>query len=70
MKSRYCGNSEERAGALATAARRRLGDDAETWLDTPHPALGNKAPRAAAAADVNGYERAIGVLQSPQAVAA
>jgi hypothetical protein len=63
--------SEERVRALATAARRRLGDDAaEAWLDTPHPALGNKAPRVAAAADVNGYERAIGLLQGPRAVAA
>jgi hypothetical protein len=40
--------SEERVGALATAARERLADaDAAIWLDTPHPALGNKPPRAA-----------------------
>jgi uncharacterized protein (DUF2384 family) len=64
--------SEERAGALTSAARRRFlcDHDAEVWLDTPHPALGDKTPRVAATSDVNGYERAIGLLQGPRAVAA
>ena len=63
--------SEERAGALGTAARARLGDlAAATWLDTAHPALGNKSPRAAALADVEGFERAIALLQGPQEMAA
>jgi hypothetical protein len=63
--------SEERAGAIETAARARLGNaDASAWLDRPHPALGNSSPRAAAAADVEGFEHALGLLQGPRAVAA
>jgi hypothetical protein len=63
--------SEERVRALETAARVRLGAaDAAIWLDKPHPALGNKSPRAAAAADVDGFENAIGLLQGPRALVA
>jgi hypothetical protein len=63
--------SDERVGALATAARERLADpDAAIWLDTPHPALGNKSPRAAAAADVNGFEQAIGLMRGPRVLVA
>jgi uncharacterized protein (DUF2384 family) len=62
---------DERARALDTAARTRMGDAAaETWLDMPHPALGNKPPRAVAAANVDGFERAIALLQGPRALAA
>jgi hypothetical protein len=63
--------SEERVGALATAARERLADaDAAIWLDTPHPALGNKPPRAAAAADISGFEQAIGLMRGPRVLVA
>lgn len=62
--------SKERVGALETAAQARLGNSAAAWLDQPHPVLGSTSPRAAAAADVDGYERAISLLQTPTAVAA
>jgi hypothetical protein len=63
--------SRERVRALETAARARLGDAAAAaWLDKLHPALGNKSPRAGAAADVGGFESAIGLLQGPRELAA
>jgi hypothetical protein len=63
--------SEERVRALETAARARLDDAvAAVWLDKPHPALGNKSPRAGAAADVGGFESAIGLLQGPRELVA
>jgi hypothetical protein len=63
--------SEERWRVLEAAARVRLGDAASaSWLDQSHPVLGNKSPRAAAAAGVDGFEQAIGLLQGPQGLAA
>ena len=63
--------SEERISALKTAARVRLGDAAATiWLNKSHPILGDKSPRAAAAASVDGFENAIALLQGPCALAA
>jgi hypothetical protein len=62
--------SKERVRALETAAQLRLGNAAPGWLDRQHPALGGVSPRAAAAADVDGYESAISLLQGPMAVAA
>jgi hypothetical protein len=62
--------SKERVRALETAARLRLGDAAPSWLDQQHPVLGGASPSTAAAADVDGFERAIGLLQGPTALAA
>jgi uncharacterized protein (DUF2384 family) len=64
--------SEERMRALEVVALGRFGDAAaaKIWLDKPHPALGNKSPRAGAAADVAGFENAIGLLQGPKALVA
>jgi len=63
--------SEERVRALETMAKVQLGDaDAAIWLDKLHPALANRSPRAAAAADVAGFERAIDLLHGPHALAA
>jgi Protein of unknown function (DUF2384) len=62
---------EERARMLEAAALKRFSDPrlATDWLDRPNPALGNKPPRIAAA-EVEGYEHAIGLLQGPKPVAA
>jgi hypothetical protein len=62
--------SEERVRALESAARARLGAAAAVWLDKPHPALDGKSPRARAAADVDGFENASGLLQGPRAMVA
>jgi hypothetical protein len=62
--------SKERVRALETAAQQRLGNSAPVWLDHQHPALGGISPRIAAAADVDGYESAISLLQGPVALAA
>jgi hypothetical protein len=63
--------SEERIGVLKTAARGRLGDaEAAIWLNKVHPILGDKSPRAAAAASVDGFENAIALLQGPCVLAA
>jgi hypothetical protein len=62
--------SKERVRALETAAQLRLGNSAPGWLDQQHPALGGISPRAAAAAAVDGYEKAISLLQGPTALAA
>jgi hypothetical protein len=62
--------SKERVRALETAAQVRLGDSAPIWLDQQHPVLGGTSPRTAAAADVDGFERAISLLQVPRALAA
>src|SRR5262249_35820588 len=58
-------------GLLEAAASRRFGDAiaAGDWLEQPHGALGGRSPRSAAA-DVEGYEKAISLLQGPQAVVA
>lgn len=61
---------KERVRALETAALARLGSSAEGWLDHRHPVLDGTSPRAAAAADVDGYERAMSVLQGPRALTA
>lgn len=62
---------EERVGALDTAARVRFGDAAATvWLDQRHPALGNNSPRDAAAVGVEGFERAMSLVQGPRVLAA
>jgi hypothetical protein len=62
--------SRERVRALETAAQLRLGNSAPGWLDQQHPVLGGISPRTAAAAAVDGYERAISLLQGPTALAA
>ena len=63
--------SAERVRTLQAAARARLGDTAATaWIDKPHPSLASKAPRAAAATDVDGLERAVSLLHGPQALVA
>ena len=61
----------ERIGLLEAAASRRFGDTiaAIDWLEQPHGALDGRSPRSAAA-DVEGYEKAISLLQGPQAVVA
>jgi uncharacterized protein (DUF2384 family) len=61
---------EERVRMLEAAAFERLKDRAEAtkWLGRPHPALGDKSPKAAAA-EVEGYEHAIGLLQGPKPMA-
>jgi hypothetical protein len=62
---------EERIAILQAAAIKRFGDPATAteWLDRPHPALKNMAPKAAVA-DVEEFEHAIGLLQGPQAMVA
>jgi hypothetical protein len=63
--------TEERVGALETAAKARLGEDGgAVWLDRTHPALGNRSPRVAAVVSVEGFENAIGLLQGPRELAA
>jgi hypothetical protein len=62
---------EERVGALEAAAKARLGEDGgPVWLDRTHPALGNRSPRVAAVASVEGFENAVELLQGPRALAA
>ena len=62
---------EERARMLEAEARKRFGDPAAAtdWLERPNPALGDKPPKTAAA-EVEGYEHAIGLLRGPKPVAA
>jgi Protein of unknown function (DUF2384) len=62
---------EERISLLETAVRERFGNPATVaeWLNTRHPALGDKSPRDSAA-DVEGLERALTLLHRPQALAA
>lgn len=62
--------SKERVRALQTAAQARLGGAAPAWLDQQHPALDSTSPRLAAAAGVDGFERAISLLQRPQSLTA
>jgi hypothetical protein len=58
--------SDERVAALETTAQARLGDhEASSWLDTPQPGLGDKTPRAAAAAEVEAFAQAIAALNEP-----
>jgi len=48
-----------------------LGDDGGVvWLDRTHPALGNRSPRVAAVASVEGFENAIALLHGPRELAA
>jgi len=49
---------------LTAAARRRFEDPeaADRWLNQPHPALGNRTPRAAVS-DAETYEHALSLLQ-------
>ena len=62
--------SKERVRALQTAAQVRLGGAAANWLEQQHPALDGISPRLAAIAGVDGFERAIGLLQRPQLLTA
>lgn len=62
--------SKERVCALKTTAKARLGASALTWLDQPHPVLSGTSPRLAAATDVDGYERAMNLLEGPLALTA
>jgi hypothetical protein len=61
---------EERIRALEAAALARFNSPAQAtaWLEQPHPVLG-KSPKAAAA-DVDGYEHAISLLQGPPSLVA
>ncbi len=61
----------ERIGLLEAAAFRRFGNTtvAADWLEQPHGALDGRSPKSAAV-DVEGYEKAISLLQGPQAVVA
>jgi len=63
---------DERIRTLEAAALKRFGSPTATtaWLDAPHPVLAGKSPRAAAAADVEGFEHAVCLLQAPQSLAA
>jgi hypothetical protein len=62
---------EERLRVLTARAVARFGtsEAATDWIERPNLALGNKSPRAAAA-DIDGFEHAISLLQGPQAMAA
>ena len=62
--------SQERVHALETAAKARLGESAPHWCDRSHPVLGGTSPRVAAAANVDGFERAVDLLQGPRALSA
>jgi hypothetical protein len=62
--------SKERVRALESAAKARLGSSAPVWLDQQHPALDGTSPRLAAIASVDGFERAISLLQRPQVLTA
>jgi hypothetical protein len=60
----------DRIKLLEELAVRRIGEGgASNWMATPHPALGNRPPRAAAA-DIEGFEHAISLLQGPKNLAA
>jgi hypothetical protein len=62
--------SEERVGALATAAKARFGEDGgAVWLNETNPGLGNLSPPAAAVVSVEGFESAIGLLQGTSELA-
>jgi Protein of unknown function (DUF2384) len=60
-----------RIATLRTLAVKRFGKEepAEQWLAQPHPALDNHSPNDAAA-DIEFYAKALGLLQTPLAVAA
>jgi hypothetical protein len=60
-----------RLAMLKTMALERLGSEelAEQWLARPHPALGNRAPKDAAA-DIEVFPKVAGLLQGQLAVAA
>jgi len=61
---------KDRVHRLEMAAAERLGAvESGTWLDRPHAALGNRSPRETAGS-VEGFEQALALLQTPQAVAA
>jgi hypothetical protein len=61
---------DERVRMLELKALARFGNSAvaTSWLEKPNVALGNSSPRAAAA-DIDGFEDALSLLQDPQAVA-
>jgi hypothetical protein len=63
---------DERVRNLETAARERHRTPAaaSAWLEKPLPALGNRSPKAAAAADVEGFEHAISLLPPALSIAA
>jgi hypothetical protein len=61
-------SKEERVRTLETKALAQFGTSitATNWLDKPNPVLGDKSPRVAAA-DVDGFEHAVSLLQgSPE----
>lgn len=62
---------EERIKTLEAAAFDRFGDAAavDRWMGEPQPALGDRSPKAAAA-DIEGFEQAMNLLQGPLALAA
>jgi hypothetical protein len=63
--------SNERVRAVEMASQERWGPAmAASWLDKELPILKGKSPRAAAAADVEGLEHAISLLQGPQTATA
>jgi hypothetical protein len=63
--------SNERIQAVETASQERLGPAmAASWLDKELAILKGKSPRAAAAANVEGLEHAISLLQGPQTATA
>jgi antitoxin Xre/MbcA/ParS-like protein len=59
---------EERIRMLEAATRTRFADPsaATAWLARPHAALDNRSPKAAAA-EVEGFEQAMSLLQGPRA---
>jgi hypothetical protein len=63
-------SKDERVRTLEIRALAQFGNStaATNWLDKPNPLLGQKSPRVAAA-DVDGFERAVTILQGPQELA-
>ena len=63
-------NREECVRTLEIKALAQFGNStaAADWLDKPNPLLGQRSPRLAAA-DMDGFERAIRLLQGPQELA-
>ncbi|HEX8167378.1 MAG TPA: hypothetical protein VF601_16540 [Beijerinckiaceae bacterium] len=62
---------EERRRMLKLEALHRFGEPAAAaaWCEAKNPALGSRSPLEAAA-DLDGFEHAVGLLQGPRAVAA
>jgi Protein of unknown function (DUF2384) len=62
-------NARTQCSGLAALDRFGNADLADQWLARPHPSLDNRTPRDAAAA-IELFIRALGLLQRPRAVAA